>query len=347
MKWTCVGVMMAVLVSPLSWLQAQEQAAPQAKPEAAPSTPDLMAGPALQERPKLKTLVQFDYEGKLRRPGGEGMMKAVTVEEAALALLSLSKDELEKIEAIKTKRAAAFDALVIRELDTLLELQAAAAAGKQAEVGKLLLKLSRSSDEIRKPGTIRSQFERSLTREHRREFGRLLDEYVEALRNESADQSTPMMDEMAEFEADAGILGEADAGTGEEMEPAKGERKRRFQVVIEERLRGLQIELERSVDRVIRNREGEQEFEALLASLELNQDQERRVRSLVQQFVLETKFSPNESDYARLVVKIMAFLDEGQRDKLTRWIAEQTAERRGEPALKTRKKPANKPSNNR
>ncbi len=284
--------------------------------EPVPDSTQTLAGPAVQEHTGPPSLVKFDYQGSLRRYGGEGAIGPATLEDAAISLLTLSEPESQAIEAIRARRAAAFDALVRKELDTLIELQSAGGAGRQQDVGRLLLKLWNASDEIRKPGPLRTQYEQALQQANRRVFSRAIDEYIDAAHAESRRspaEPSAMMEAM-DREGDAA--------------PAQPEGKRRFQIVLEERFRGLQAELERAVQRVIGDRRGEQEFEAMLASLELKPDQESRIRAQVQDFILQTKFNPTERDLIKLIAQIGAYLDESQRDRLADWISEQDRQRR-------------------
>jgi hypothetical protein len=211
----------------------------------------------------------------------------VSPEEAALALLNLDDGAKESTQRVLGERAAILDKIVLDNLDLLIELHTAGEAGDKATVVRIGLDLMRKSEPLRARGLLRDELAKAMPAGRRDEFLRLVNEYWRAIGDE-----------------------------------AKAKGKGRLGGVVEERGRLLGEAVKQSFERQV-DRKGEEDFERLLARLELRPEQETRVRHMAEDFVVGAKFRPTRAQEAAFLVRVMAVLDQGQRRRLAQYLGEQ------------------------
>jgi hypothetical protein len=241
-----------------------------------------LAGPNVSEAARATSLVQRDYEGRVRR-------LEVPPEEAALALLALDDASREATQRVLAERAAILDRLVLDNLPLLIRLRSAGAAGDRRAQAAIAAELFVKAEPLRARGSLRDQLAAALPEAQRPRFHALVDEYWDAVVAERR---------------------------------ALGDRQGRLGILAGERLRVLGEEVARSFARQL-DRRGEEEFERLLASLELRPDQEARVRRTAEEFIVGSKFRPSPGQQAMFVARVMSMLDERQRERLARHLAQQ------------------------
>src|SRR5712675_1183736 len=83
-----------------------------------------LSGPAVAPAPDHRSLVQYDFNSRLRRP-------ETSPEHAAVLLLKLPATEQAKADEVFTRRAAMIDAFVAKNLFLLQELDTAGKAGNK------------------------------------------------------------------------------------------------------------------------------------------------------------------------------------------------------------------------
>ena len=251
----------------------------------------VMAGAAAGQSPLAGPKV---VEAGAARPtlvqrGYEGGVTRLEIqpEEAALALLALDGAARAATQGVLSERAAMLDRIVLENLDLLIELGTAGEAGDKATVVRVGLELLRKSEPIRARGLLRDELAKALPREQREEYLRLVNEYWAAIGDE-----------------------------------AKGKGKARLGGVVEERGRLLGEAVKRSFERQV-DRKGGEDFEQLLARLELRPEQETKVRRMAEDFIVGAKFRPTEAQGAAFILQVMAMLDQGQRRRLAEYLGEQ------------------------
>lgn len=210
-------------------------------------------------------------------------------EEAALELAEMDGPTREETRRVLAERAAILDRLVLDNLETLVALGAAGDAGNKAEALRLGLDLIAKSEPLRARGRLRDELAGVMPAPVKTRYLAIVDEYWDA------------------------IAAEAKAGLG---------KKGRIGAILEERGRLLGKEIERSFYRQV-DPKGEEEFERLLARLELRPEQESKVRHLAEEFIRSAKFRPTKAQEVAFIVRVSSMLDEGQRQRLAEYIGEQ------------------------
>ncbi len=216
-------------------------------------------------------------------------------EEAAIELLGLTPEERERVDGVLLARARVLDAIVLDNLTLLMRLGTAGEAGQKLTALGLGLELAGKLEPVWRDGPLRDRLRGALAPERRAEFDRLVDGYWDAI--------------VAERRAT--------------------KREPRFVILAGEQLALLGKEIERSVQRQFG--EQDQGFERLIESLGLSAEQESRLRRQVETFFLQAGPRPTPGQMVGFLLRLMAWLDDGQRVKLAAYIAEE--ERRNREAI--------------
>jgi hypothetical protein len=241
-----------------------------------------LAGPSVAESPGATSLVHVGYDGAIERPD-------VPVEEAALELLDLDEATRARVEDILAARAAILDKAVIENIDLLVQLRSAKSAGDKAQEVSLLGRFARELAPLRARGTLREEIGAALDETNLATFEALIDEYDEAI-------------------------------VAEARESAK-QRGETFQVrrfARAERLKDLGREIRRSYERQIGSRR--EDFERLLAALDLTPEHEAKVRQIVTDFAQRTKLNPTRKDRAGVYLEILSVLSAEERSRLAAYV---------------------------
>lgn len=248
---------------------------------------DVLRGPAVAPAATAPTLVERDFQGKVRRLD-------LPPEEAALALLGLDADARAKADAILTEREAILDAAVIGNIELLLKINTAREAGDRAEVLRLLQEFNAALAPLRARGSLADELAAALPSAKAAALDTLVDEYNKALYDQSAAEAR-----------------------------ARGEAVRPARIRLRESLLATGQEVKRSYDRQVAAGLGE--IDRLVAILALRPEQESKVRNLVAEFGQMTRLNPTPEQRRDLFQRIMAELDPEQRRMLLREVLGQAA----------------------
>lgn len=250
----------------------------------ADGTGPVLGGPSVQPRVVGPTLVERDYAGAVKRLD-------MLPEEAALKLLELDDATRAAADAVLAQRAAILDTVVVEQLDLLVKLGTASAAGDKRDQLALALELARALEPLRQRGTLREELGRVLPPGPRARFDALLDEYWNAI--------------VEEHRAGAAAAGLTRPG--------------RFGVLAKERLEAFGREIERSVRRQLEGG-GTGYIDYLLHKLDLTEAQRARIGDLTADFLERHAYAPTEEDLKELGAIILAHLNARQRAAFIRMI---------------------------
>lgn len=254
--------------------------------------PSPLAGPKVNEQPGEKspaapmdamtprTLVERDFEGKLRR-------LEVSPALAALELLSLSDEERQATQRILDERNMLMDELVQDHLKEITQLAGAFQSGDRAAGMKLLKPLIEDSAELRARGKLVDELAGALTEANAKELQRLTLEYTRALVNERMKDGNPQQ---------------------------PGKKLSRLEAGGYEYIAGLGQEIKRSYERVFALQA--KDFDDLLAKLSLTPEQDSKIRALVTDLVQKTYGKSTQAQQTKVFLDAYAVLDADQRKVL-------------------------------
>ncbi len=288
-------VALMVLAAPVDARQPSE---PPAQGAAEPQPGGVLAGPRVAEAGERKaTLVESDYEGKVKRP-------EVAPEEAAIKLLDLSDAEQAAVDAVLAERTRLMDAFITDHLDLLTRLGSASESGDKAAQLRAVLEAFAATEPIRAKGPLARQLRGALAPANQERFDALMKEYWDAV-------------------------------VAERQQAAKkaGKREGRLGIITDERFKAFGREIERAFGRIVGGG-AEREFDEFIAALELRPEQERPIRRMAEEFAIRTKFKPTEAQERDFILKVASMLDQKQRRLLAERIA---AEEHGRSGMKDMK----------
>ncbi len=254
--------------------------------------PSPLAGPKVDEQPGEKstptttdamtprTLVERDFEGKLRR-------LEVSPALAALELLSLSDEERKATQQIIDERNMLMDELVQDHLKEISQLAGAFQSGDRAAGMKLLKPLIEGSAELRARGKLVDELAGVLSESNAKELQRLTTEYTRALVSERMKDGNPQQ---------------------------PGKKLSRLEAGGFEYLAGFGQEIKRSYERVFALQA--KDFDDLLAKLSLTPEQESKIRGMVTDLVQKTYGKSTQAQQTKVFIDVYAVLDEDQRKVL-------------------------------
>ena len=237
-----------------------------------------LRGPAVKERATGPTLVERDFSGRLKRPD-------VPIEEAAFAILKPDAEVKAKADALLAQRAETLDKIVIDNLDLVLKFSNARQAGDRREQVLLLSQLVTKLQPLNARGTLASELRSTLPAEKAKQFDAILAEFRKAAADEANKDAR-----------------------------ARGERLTARQIETRENLQSLGLEIKRSYERQITARATE--FDAIIAQLGLEPEQETNVRNLVSEFGQRTRGKATPEEKRDLFFRIMARLNPEQQKRL-------------------------------
>lgn len=262
-------------------------------PSPSPAASDPLAGPSVGDRAAgLPSLVRKDFDGKLVR------LEAPPAE-LALDQLDLPADVRARIDQALAERAAILDKVVRENIGLLMRLGAAGDSGRPGEAIRLLGELLAKLQPLSQRGSFEDEAARLMPQPQQDRYKAIIREYYDAV-------------------ALDGVWDKGRVSPG----PRTG-------AIAAENLRLLGRQAERSFQRQFG--QGEQDFERLLADLNLRPEQEQRVRELVRSTYERTLLNPSEGDKLRLFMSIMAWLDLDQQQRLVRIIRDSKAEKTDKP----------------
>lgn len=251
-----------------------------AHPAAAQSGGSALGGPVVKSITRAATLVEFDFNGRVRRP-------EATPEEAAVGLLKLSEDVRDRVVRIFAEQADALDRFVAENLDLLGQLDTASKAGAKGDQFRLGLILVEKTRPLREKGLLRDRVAAALPSDAGAEFGRMLDDYWNA------------------------VIAE-----GKQKPKEDGSTPGWLEVVIQERAAGFLREIERSFQR--QSSMGTLYMDAFFKGLDLTPAQRERFRSMAMDLALRNDFKVSEEQQGKLLLGASGFLTPAQLEVVAR-----------------------------
>lgn len=256
-----------------------------------------LSGPRVVDRDESSgkpTLVAHDFDANVIRP-------EATPEEAAVRLLSLNADSKDQIEKLLRERMIIVDKFVATNLDLLTKFGNAEATGNKLDQAMLLAQAAQKLAPLWKRGPLSGEIEKHLTDDTKPEYERLLNEYYTAVRDETRRNT--------------------------------GEKKPLWTIRIDERLKALGREIERSFKRQLYN--GEIIFQYVTPKLNLRPEQEARIREVCAKFAEELNGNDaTKAQQVRFVLELGKALDPDQRRVLGKLLKGEQAKKAGKTASK-------------
>jgi hypothetical protein len=243
--------------------------------------PDPLAGPTVAAPAKRLTLVERDFDGKVRR-------LEVSPEEAAVRLLDLDSATKVKVNEAIAARSKLFDDFVRQNFDLLLKF--ASSQGNKADQGMLLRETFEKAAKIREHGRLQEHVLAVLPEDKKQIFAKLVDDYR------------------------AAVIGEEAKLPNEQGKPSG-----RTGAAIKTGLEQFGQDVKRAYERVIA--EGQGKLETFLKQLDLSAEQDQKVRKLIVDFYTQyLGKEPPGAAKLQLVMKVAAELEPAQKQKLWSFI---------------------------
>ena len=242
-----------------------------------PDAPPPLSGPDTQAPPR-DTIVEYEYGGGLKP-------LEVPPAEAALAALNLPPDIAGRAADRLAARARLVESLVTEHFDLIAQGETIDKGGSGLDKAVFLVRVIAAFKPLLDRGPMEQEVRDALPTPYRERFDAIVKDYWDAVVDAHSD---------------------AARAAGEKPRPGKA----RF----EARNQALGKEIEQGVQRVLES----EEFIAfyLLRGIGLTPEQDARVRSIVIDFAAKTMGEATEDQQGALVLSVMAYLTEPQRDKL-------------------------------
>lgn len=241
--------------------------------------PAPLSGPRVETPAPSVTLVETDYNGKVRRV-------ETTPEEAAMKMLTLEPEDRARVDRVFADRAQVMDGIIRDNLLLLNQIDTASKAGRKFETLVLLMDLYGKFQPLRDRGVLHDQVEATLPEPARPEFNRLVGGYWDAIIDE-----------------------------GQRLPKADGKQPARMEIVLAERFEIFGREIERSFKRYEMTAV-EDVLDKLVRGLELSADQQRSVDPIVDRLAQAIRADAPEKERGLIVVQLTAFLTADQTAKL-------------------------------
>lgn len=286
----------------------------------------LLGGPKVADGAGAPTIVERDFEGKVKR-------LEVRPEEAAAMRLQLTEEERRAVDSVLAERAASMDAAIVGNVELLTRFASARAANDREALRGLLEELRGAFGELAQPGKLVEDISAVLPAEKAEALRAMVRGYYEAVIAEAAQDARRTRDAGGANEA----MGEQGSGGGEASseesdshEPmTDNPRQRRGlwrggragserQLLAAESLRVFGQEIRASYDRVIG--QATQRLDATLSQLNLTGEQDSKIRNLITEFGQKTRLNPTAQQKAELFRAVWAELNAEQREQLSRLI---------------------------
>jgi hypothetical protein len=221
-------------------------------------------------------LVEVDMSGRVQRP-------EKTIEQAAAAKLELSAEVRERVDRILVERAAGIDRFVTENLLLLNQAQTVGAAGTLLEKATLLLTgLERISPAVGGK-SLETRIAEVLPEDRAQAFKAMLKDYWRAL-----------------------------AAEGKMLKPKDPPPP--WAVNLGESLASLGREIGKSFERQLAS--GTLFVDYLISGLNLTEQQQELFRTMKLELLEKTSMKPSEEDQKKLVLGVVAYLNEKQREKV-------------------------------
>jgi hypothetical protein len=202
-------------------------------------------------------------------------------EVAAVRTLSLPPDILENIEALLYKRARFFDRFIENNLELLGKLDTAGNTGDKVDQALLGVQALSKLAPLTRDGSLRKQVRELLPMDQVEAFDRALGEYWDAIVSQ---------------------------------EKQKDPKKSRFEIMAAERMASLTREATAAFERL--EKSGVLLFNYFFKKIELSDEQTAAIRTLLDEFVEETKGAPTKQQEQKVFFAVMSKLDTTQQTAL-------------------------------
>jgi hypothetical protein len=233
-------------------------------------------------------LVDVDMTGRVRRP-------EKTIEEEVVGRLELSPEVRERVEKVLNERAAAIDRFVVENLQLLNQAQTVAAAGTLLEKATLVVEGLKGIAPAVGGKTLKERIVSELPADEAEKFRAMLREYWRAL--------------------------EAEGAAVKPKDPPPP-----WAVYFGETLASLGREVGKSFERQLAA--GTLFVDYLTSGLNLTEKQRELFRTMKLELLEKTNMKPSEEDQKKLVLGVVAYLNEEQRGKVMGRIGTGRANRR-------------------
>jgi hypothetical protein len=236
-----------------------------------------LAGPRVASA-EPRTLVTHEYSGQLQELG-------LPPAEAALELLDLDAETAERVAALLAERALLAEQLLTDNFELFIQAETIEAGGSALEKGWFYARILKVLYPLIERGSLESEIRPLLPEMTAQEFDALLDEYWQA-------------------------VGQARVNEAQ----AKGQKLRLRKAVREARRDQMGKEVEMAGERALASERFAVQY--LTKGLELNDFQQTKIQSLINDFMGRTMGEPSEADTAQLFIGVLAFLNETQRSEM-------------------------------
>ena len=277
-----IGIVLlhATMFAASAQAQADSQTTPAAE-QTSPARPaeptNALAGPSV-EPAEPHTLVAYEYSGQLQELG-------LPPAEAALDLLDLDPMTAERVSDIIAERARLAEQLIADNFELFIQAETVEASGKALEKGWFFARVLKALYPLIERGSLEDEIRPLLPEMTGDEFDALLDEYWQAVGQARVDAAN-----------------------------AKGERLRLRKAVREARRDQIGKEVELAAERALASERFAVQY--LTKGLELNEFQQTKIQSLINDHMGRTMGEPSEGDTAQLFIGVLAFLNEAQRTEM-------------------------------
>ncbi|MFG0259159.1 MAG: hypothetical protein ACF8LK_02310 [Phycisphaerales bacterium JB041] len=239
--------------------------------------PGALAGPSV-EPAEPHTLVAYEYSGQLQELG-------LPPAEAALELLELDPRTAERVSGVIAERARLAEQLIADNFELFLQAETVEASGKPLEKGWFFVRVLKVLYPLIERGSLEDEIRPLLPEATGVEFDALLEEYWRAVGQARVDEAR-----------------------------ARGDRLRLRKAVREARRDQIGKEVELAAERALASERFAVQY--LTKGLELNEFQQRKIQSLINDHMGRTMGEPSEADTAQLFIGVLAFLNEAQRSEM-------------------------------
>lgn len=218
----------------------------------------------------------------------------IPVEEAALELIPLSETERIAAQAVLDERSVAMTRIVGENLELLLQFKLARDSNNTDDTRRLLREFYSKLAPVRQNGTMHDQLAAVLSAEHALELKRLSTEYRDAVI--------------------------------EDLSARQGPDAKRPRIALTAALAELGVEIKRAYESSIEG--GQQELDALVSKLALDDTQEASVRAIVSEYFQTTMGKPNAAQRIKLFQDVNKILTPDQQAAFLREIYANPADRK-------------------
>lgn len=272
-----------------------------------------LSGPTVSPAKIGPTIVERTMDGSVRRV-------EVRPEEAAVRKLTLDPEESARVEAVLAERARDLDQIVRENIDLLVRVQSAKAAGEPKALNQVMQEFREAMRPLAVKGSLAQRLHEALSPDHAASFDLMVRDYFRALVAEG-NKSRPMGDPMDDSDGASDSPTATTPGTapgtpgGAPPPPRKAERRA---AVVRQYVEVFAQEVRRSYERI--SAEGHQRLEELVKRLELSPEQEAKVREMATELGQKTKLNPTPAQRAELFGKVLVLLTPEQRAKAVEFV---------------------------